>query len=858
MRMTPKRPISITRLLFHTALVCGLLFSGAQISGAQTPATPPAPVPNQIVPANPTAPSPSPSTSPTPTATDADRSPDVATTPKPYLSTGLNASDQQALAQALDAAKAHNFTQAENLRQGLSDPTARKLVQWAIISNDGADIYGFAALDGARRDLWGWPKEEKRQIAAEKVMGTSGMAANQVIDWFTGAPPKTVDGATLLIRAYQTAGKTREAEDLARQWWRSQIFDAVAQDNFFQAFGTYLKPEDHKARLYLLLEGPQGASLTLLLSLSDDKGRQVAAAAQALRGDRAGASDLFNATIRENPHNPVLAFEGARFLRRHGLDTLGYGLLPDLPQSSGSESTDNALWNERLNYFRSALKNRDYVAAYHAMNKAGFDKGEKKAESEFFAGWIALTRLNRADEALAHFKAVKTAGTSPITQGRANYWIGRALEALDNGDDALLAYKEGAQYIYSFYGQLAAEKTGQKSLTIGKDPIPTADDRARFEKRDLVKAAKILGQSGNHELFRAIAIAVANNLPGAEEEALLYDMAQTYDTQDTASRMARISQQRGFYLPERAYPIRKVANTSGTELAFIYAITRQESGFDPNVRSRANAKGLMQLLPSTGRIIARRLGMSFSDSDLYDPEANMTLGAYFLNNLVERFGGSYIMAAAGYNAGPNRPASWSEVYAEPRGAKGDPLTFIESAPFSETRDYMMRVTENVRIYRARLNGGTAPLTAWSDIARGVVVKDVNDGELTGANASGPVSYNDLQKPSGDSAAAQSAPTNTDACTITTKVIVPPAKPVAPPPVPLDRLDSDTQMPHVTPPAIDRVKVSQCKGRGRHKHCKTVWVKRASGGHGRHHAHGHTSHLHGAKAHAKTSKHHKRH
>ncbi|HTN41033.1 MAG TPA: lytic transglycosylase domain-containing protein, partial [Asticcacaulis sp.] len=374
--------------------------------------------------------------------------------------------------------------------------------------------------------------------------------------------------------------------------------------------------------------------------------------------------------------------------------------------------------------------------------------------------------------AIRHFQALATAGTSPITQGRANYWLGRAYEKRNqpgvNGQagDAALAqayYTKGGQYIYAFYGQMAAEKAGIKTITLGKDPVPTAADRARFEGRDMIKASRLLGQSGELDLFRALVLHLDDVLPNAEEEALLVDLVGQYDSQLMAMKVARVSMQRGFYLPERAYPMRSIPSVQGPEPAFVLAITRQESSFDPSVRSSANARGMMQLIPSTGRAVANRLGLGYSDSQLYEPDYNMTLGKYHLGELVDKFDGSYVMAAAGYNAGPSRMQTWINDCGDPRGAAADPLSFIECHPFTETRNYMMRVTENMRIYRARLNGGTAPLTAMADVQRGFPGPI---GPFTGpefgdiASPDAPISYADYNKGVTTNAAAAAQLTGT--------------------------------------------------------------------------------------------------
>jgi soluble lytic murein transglycosylase len=184
-------------------------------------------------------------------------------------------------------------------------------------------------------------------------------------------------------------------------------------------------------------------------------------------------------------------------------------------------------------------------------------------------------------------------------------------------------------------------------------------------------------------------------------------------------KVARAAAQRGFILPQRGYPVRNPPQAmNAPEPSLVLGITRQESGFDPLVRSGVGARGMMQLMPSTAVIVARRIGVSYSPGMLDEPDYNMRLGSSYLGQLVGQFSGSYVMAVAGYNAGPGRPTQWSSFCGDPRGGATDPLDFIECIPFSETRNYVMRVMEGMQVYRAKLNGGSVAITLSSDLKRG--------------------------------------------------------------------------------------------------------------------------------------------
>jgi soluble lytic murein transglycosylase len=137
----------------------------------------------------------------------------------------------------------------------------------------------------------------------------------------------------------------------------------------------------------------------------------------------------------------------------------------------------------------------------------------------------------------------------------------------------------------------------------------------------------------------------------------------------------------------------------------VHSIARRESEFDPTVVSHAGALGLMQVMPRTGREMARRLGVAFSESRMHDdPAFNATLGAEYLNLLIEEFGPNPVLIAAAYNAGPSRAERWMELYGDPRDPSVDVVDWIEAIPFRETRNYVMRVTESMRIYDALLSG----------------------------------------------------------------------------------------------------------------------------------------------------------
>jgi soluble lytic murein transglycosylase len=136
--------------------------------------------------------------------------------------------------------------------------------------------------------------------------------------------------------------------------------------------------------------------------------------------------------------------------------------------------------------------------------------------------------------------------------------------------------------------------------------------------------------------------------------------------------------------------------------------------------SSAKAVGLMQVTPAAGRYVAKKFNVKFDVKKLQtDPVYNVQLGAAELGDLLQDFRGSYILAFVGYNAGRGRIRDWVARYGDPRDSKVDPIDWVERIPFSETRNYVQRVMENMQVYRVRFGGGNK-LQIEADLRRGAI------------------------------------------------------------------------------------------------------------------------------------------
>lgn len=638
-----------------------------------------------------------------------------------YQARVLSDADTANFRTGLAAARARDVIGTQAAISRIGDPTARKLVEWALVDTSAAQL-SYTELANDVQSLRAWPRADARIAAGEQALERAGMGADAVIAFFGSNRPTTVQGAMALAEALDQRGRSDEARLLIQEWWQTQSFEEANQTRILNRWGSSLTQRDHDARLGMLLSGPHGPATRAMLNLASPERRATANAVITLRSAYSPDSVVANLSPSQQM-DPNVVLERVRILRAANRESEGFPLLSALPAAPLHSDGQNTLWSERRNYFLDALERREWRAAYDAMAGHGFPSGERKVDAEFFAGWVALTKLGDPARAAQHFEILRQSSSTPITQGRALYWLGRAAEARGDRAAAQNFYQGGARHIQTFYGQLAAEKAGITTLTLPGEPIPGQGDIASFEANEVVRATRILGETGEMTLYRVFAYHLDDTLPGINDLALLMDMTRAYGDGFGAMMVGRAASQRGFLLPERQYPIRIPPEVAGAApLPFTLAITRQESSFDPRARSHADARGMMQFLPSTASGVARRLGMSYSAERLWDPDYNMTLGSYHLGELMSQFRGSMLLTTVGYNAGPARPPQWVSRCGDPRGGVAgggvDPVDFIECAPFTETRNYMMRVMENMAVYKARLNGGSAPLTTSSDIARG--------------------------------------------------------------------------------------------------------------------------------------------
>ncbi|MCR4282110.1 MAG: lytic transglycosylase domain-containing protein, partial [Bauldia sp.] len=407
-------------------------------------------------------------------------------------------------------------------------------------------------------------------------------------------------------------------------------------------------------------------------------------------------------------------------LRRAGRTRDAGVMLADAPRDPNVIVDPDAWWIERRLISRALIEEGNPKLAYTLAAGHTVETAALRAEAEFHAGWYALEYLRDPGTAARHFAAIATISIMPLSLSRAEYWLGRAATAAGNKDLATTHFQGAAVFPTTFYGQLAISRLGGGRLTISQPLAPTMALAQRFADRELVQAIRHLTAVGYDDRAAVIYRQLAETLTDSAEIVLLAQMAESDGKHQIALQVGKTAAGRGLPVQALAFPTAAIpasAKSSRVERPVVYAIARQESAFNPAAVSCAGARGLLQLMPATAKEIAKTAGLPYNKARLTsDPGYNATLGAAHLGDLVEKFGGSYVMTFAAYNAGSSRVAEWVKLNGDPRDPRVDVVNWIELIPFTETRNYVQRIIENLQVYRARL--GSPTLAIEADLRRG--------------------------------------------------------------------------------------------------------------------------------------------
>ncbi|SNR79042.1 lytic transglycosylase domain-containing protein [Puniceibacterium sediminis] len=553
-----------------------------------------------------------------------------------------------------------------------------------------------------------WPGMDYLREKSEEAMTEA--SHGDVEAFYAEAPPQTGSGALSLARALIADGQSGAAEATVVLAWRTLKMSSEERAAFLADHGSLLKPH-HQARLDMALWKGWAADANDMLELVDADHRALAEARLGLMDSVAGVDSLIAKVPAALEDDPGLAHARFEWRMRKNREADAIDLLLQRSSSAASLGEPSAWGNRRRSLARDRMRAGDPKLAYRIASTHYMVEGSDYADLEWLSGYLALRFLDEPQLALEHFQHLKRGVDTPISLGRAGYWIGRAQEALGNTAAAQEAYAFGGQYQTTFYGLLAAEMAGMPAdpKLAGQEVFPSWRD-APYTKSSVYQAAVLLLAAGEEDLAERFFTHLAESLDRTQI-GQMGDMLAEMGRPHLQVMLGKRAAQAGIELPGPYYALHPLVNESHpvpTEI--VLAIARRESEFNPRVMSGVGARGLMQVMPRTAEAVSGSIGEPYSLSGLLDdPAYNARLGAAYLASLSQQFDGNVVMMAAGYNAGPSRPSGWMQLYGDPRKGQIDVVDFIEFIPFRETQNYVMRVAESLPVYRARLGKEALPI-----------------------------------------------------------------------------------------------------------------------------------------------------
>jgi soluble lytic murein transglycosylase len=636
------------------------------------------------------------------------------------MAPAITASDVAAVRDAIGFASRGRPKDATDAQQRITDPTARKLVEWAILrsGNNGAGFARFQAFIAANPS---WPNIAMFRRRAEAMLWEQ-RADLATIRALTGETPVSAKGRFALGRALLAQGDRAGAQALIRDAWRTEPIPFDAEQEILETFGDLITRADDKARMeHWLYANDTNIALRAAIRLGGNEPAIVKARA-AVNEKASNAKALIEALPSSTRLDAGVVFSRIQLLRRANKIAEAAELMLSAPHEVAQIYDPDEWWVERRLLARKLLDTNAAPKAYRIVRGAAPPTKENlRVEHEFTAGWIALRFLTDPATAAQHFARI-TGISNPIALARAGYWRGRAADAMNKPQEARAHYEQAARYSTAYYGQLARAKLGLSELALASSPVSEAVKRTALANSEIVRAVEILYATDQRDLVVPITADLAERSSDLAMLAAFGEQIAQHEDARCTLLIGRGVLARGHAFDDYAFPTfglpRYTAIAPDVEPAVVYSIARQESGFNSKAVSSAHAFGLMQVTPEAGHYIAKKFNVVYDQSRLLnDTVYNMQIGAAALADDIGRYNGSYVLAFAGYNAGRSRVKEWIERYGDPRDLKVDPIDWVERIPFPETRNYVQRIIESIQVYRVQLRSDKR-LLIEEDLSRG--------------------------------------------------------------------------------------------------------------------------------------------
>jgi len=616
---------------------------------------------------------------------------------------------------AIDAMKANDWPTAARVIAQIPNASAKSYADWRRLRAGQGVWREYLSFLETHQHWPGLPL--LRKVGETKI--PIGRPSREILAYFQENLPQTGTGTLRLANAFENTGQTQSAQNTVRLAWLTIYLSKSERETLERRYSKALAPHHWTRADNLVWDGQFNQALALKPYLSAGQVKLLETRV-ALRRGKNGVNKMIDALPASLKTDPGLAYDRFRWRLRNDLWEGGEEILA--AQSTSRQKLGKPeVWSDRRRIIaRRAMRAKNYKAAYTFASQHHLESSEKGyTDLEWLSGYLKLIYLDDAEKAVEHFRRLRYIAVTPITQGRVWYWLGRAHEATGNAEKANEAYAEAAKFQTSFYGQMAATR-----LDAAPDPslgnLSKANWKdAAFQDSDVFKAGVLLQLAGEHYEAGRYFAHMAETMSQSDQSKLgqfLVDLEEP----NMALRVAKNAARQGRVNINSYYPVTELAELAkDVPPELVMAIARQESELNQNVESPVGAQGMMQVMPATAKAVAKNIGVPYSLNRLKtDWKYNAALGIGYLDEMLERYNGSYVLAAAAYNAGPHRADRWIREHGDPRLPGTNTEQWIEKIQYRETRNYVQRVLESLQVYRARLTGDETKMVLAKDLKQG--------------------------------------------------------------------------------------------------------------------------------------------
>jgi soluble lytic murein transglycosylase len=584
------------------------------------------------------------------------------------------------------------------------DKSIYNFIQWRHLLTKGnkASFYEYLNFINSNPN---YPRIGRIKYLAEHKLSNEKITPGKIIDWFGDEEPLSGYGKMILGESYILTGQIEQGKKLIKEGWITAELSKTDLRFFRKKFKKHLNADDYIKRADFLAWENKYWDLKRMLRYLPKDYELLYNARQLLMSKSYGVDQAIKNVPDRFKNDAGLNFDRLKWRRKRGRIDSSAEILLNVKNTKDYLVRPDKWWDEREIISRSLIYEKKYELAYKIASNHTLIEGSDYAAAEWMSGWIALSFLDDPLLSKDHFQNFYNNVSYPISTSRGAYWLARSYKALGDKENSKKWFEEAAKYLTTYYGQLAfLELNPNENFELSKDMEVDKKYREKFYSKELVKITYLLDELNEDKYTKFILRHLANENIENGSEILASELSTNIGRFDFAIQIAKIASYEKRFHNKFNYPIistpKNINGRKIPESAFILSIIRQESEFDLSANSHAGAKGLMQLMPYTAKLVAKQAKLPYVKSRLTtDPEYNINLGSHYIAGLILDYDGAYPYAIAAYNAGPNRVKYWKKINKDPQKKQIDYVDWIELIKFRETRNYVQRVLENYNVYR---------------------------------------------------------------------------------------------------------------------------------------------------------------